>query len=450
MNILGSFMVPHPPLIIPEVGRGREEQIRKTIDSYNEIANQIERLNPETIIISSPHTYLFESCFYVAHRDRIKGSFARFGAPNIEFNEEIDTELVDEIYKIGEKKGFPLYDYAKIDAMELDHGTMVPLYFIRKKLPKTKIVVVGLSRLSLITNYQFGMLIKKAIDNTNKKVVFIASGDLSHKLQEYGPYGFIKEGPIYDEKIMETMSQARFNELLEYDEEFLSLASECGHRSFTIMAGALDGYDVEAKQYSHEDITGVGYGICSFYPTNINNEREFKRIYLTSNDPCVTLAKKSIKNYLNNKEYIEPDNSLPALMLEKQAGTFVSIHKYGHLRGCIGTIMPTRENIAKEIIANAVSAAFNDFRFSPITEDELEDLEINVDILNESEEVSSVDALDPKKYGIIVSQEYKRGVLLPDIEGVETIEQQIEIAKKKAEITDGKYYLEKFTVTRHR
>ena len=75
MNILGSFMVPHPPLIIPEVGRGREEQIRKTIDSYNEIANQIEKLDPETIIISSPHTYLFESCFYVAHRDRIKGSF---------------------------------------------------------------------------------------------------------------------------------------------------------------------------------------------------------------------------------------------------------------------------------------------------------------------------------------------------------------------------------------
>ena len=89
---------------------------------------------------------------------------------------------------------------------------MVPLYFIKKKLPKTKIVVVGLSRLPLITNYQFGMLIKEAIDNTNKKVVFVASGDLSHKLQEYGPYGFVKEGPIYDERIMDVLSNKRFNE----------------------------------------------------------------------------------------------------------------------------------------------------------------------------------------------------------------------------------------------
>lgn len=447
MNILGSFMVPHPPLIVGEVGRGREEQIEKTKESYISVAEEIANLNPDTIVISSPHAPLYNDSFYVSGAKELEGSFSNFGASEVKFNEEVDIQLVEEIKKISEKTFFPVTVKKE---KELDHGTMVPLYFIRKKLPKTKIVVVGLSGISLIANYQFGMLIRSAIANTNRRVVFVASGDLSHKLQEYGPYGFIKEGPIYDERIMKTMSGAKFNELLEYGEELLSLASECGHRSFTIMAGALDGYDVEAKQYSHEDITGVGYGICSFYPTNINNEREFKRIYLTSNDPCVTLAKKSIKNYLNNKEYIEPDNSLPTLMLEKQAGTFVSIHKYGHLRGCIGTILPTRENLAKEIIANAVSAAFNDFRFSPITEDELEDLEINVDILNESEEVSSVDELDPKKYGIIVSQEYKRGVLLPDIEGVETIEQQIEIAKKKAGITDGKYYLEKFTVTRHR
>ena len=449
MNILGSFMVPHPPLIIPEVGRGSEEQVKKTIDSYNNIADQIAELNPETIIISSPHTLLFESSFYVAKKDRMKGSFEKFNAPQIKFDEEIDLDLVNEIYRLGEKKGFPIYDYKGDDTIELDHGTMVPLYFIRKKLPKTKIVVVGLSRLPLIINYQFGMLIKEAIDNTNKKVVFVASGDLSHKLQDCGPYGFIKEGPIYDEKIMKTMSKARFNELLEYDEEFLSLASECGHRSFTIMAGALDGYDVEAKQFSHEDITGVGYGICSFYPMNKRKEREYKRIYLTSDDSYVNLAKKSIKSYLHNKEYIKTDNNIPPFMLEKQAGAFVSIHKYGALRGCIGTIIPTRKSIAEEIIANAISAAFNDSRFTPVTEDELDDLEINVDILSEPEEVSSTDELDPSKYGIIVSQGYKRGVLLPDIDGVETIKQQIEIAKNKAGIYEGEYFLEKFTVIRH-
>ena len=132
MNILGSFMVPHPPLIIPEVGRGSEEQVRKTIDSYENIADQIAKLNPETIIISSPHTLLFESCFYVSKKDRMKGSFERFNAPQVEFDEEIDLDLVNEIYRLGEKKGFPIYDFEGDDTVELDHGTMVPLYYIKK------------------------------------------------------------------------------------------------------------------------------------------------------------------------------------------------------------------------------------------------------------------------------------------------------------------------------
>ena len=450
MNILGSFMVPHPPLIIPEVGRGSEEQVRKTIDSYENIADQIAKLNPETIIISSPHTLLFESCFYVSKKDRMKGSFERFNAPQVEFDEEIDLDLVNEIYRLGEKKGFPIYDFEGDDTVELDHGTMVPLYFIKKKLPKTKIVVVGLSRLPLITNYQFGMLIKEAIDNTNKKVVFVASGDLSHKLQEYGPYGFVKEGPVYDERIMNTMSSANFNELLEYDEDFLSEVAECGHRSFTIMAGALDGYDIESQQLSHEDVTGVGYGICTFYPKNENEERCFKEKYFISEDPCVNLAKKSIEYYLSNNSYLDIPTGLHDYMINETAAEFVSIHKYNDLRGCIGTILPTRESLAKEIIYNAVSAAFEDYRFIPITKEELNDLEINVDVLSKPQPVSTIDELDPKKYGIIITEEFKRGVLLPDIEGVDTIEQQIEIAKKKAGIVDDEYNIEKFTVIRHK
>ena len=249
---------------------------------------------------------------------------------------------------------------------------------------------------------------------------------------------------------MKTMSSANFNELLKYDEAFLSVVAECGHRSFTIMAGALDGYDVESQQLSHEDITGVGYGICTFFPKEENKERCFKEKYFTSEDPCVNLAKKSIEYYLNNNSYLNIPTELPDYMINETAAAFVSIHKYNNLRGCIGTILPTKESLAKEIIDNAVSAAFEDLRFIPITKDELEDLEINVDVLSKSEPVSTKEELDPKKYGIIITEEYKRGVLLPDIEGVDTIEQQIEIAKKKAGITDDNYIINKFTVIRHK
>ena len=447
MSIIASFMVPHPPLIIEEVGKGNEKQVQKTIDSYYQIAEEISSLNPETIIISSPHTTYYSDCFYVSGSSNVSGSFINFGAPEVTFNEEIDIDLVDEIEKISNKKGFPV----KVEENTiLDHGTMVPLYFIRKKLPKTKIIVVGLSTLPLITNYQFGSIINEAVNNTNRKVVFVASGDLSHKLQEYGPYGFIEEGPIYDKRIMETMSSKRFNELLEYDEEFLDKAAECGHRSFTIMAGSFDGYDVEAKAYSHEDVTGVGYGICSFYPKEKESSRLFKDIYLSSEDECVNLAKKSITSYIKNQEIIKVPTNLPSYLLEDVSGAFVSIHKYGELRGCIGTILPTRDSLAEEIIYNAIAASTRDYRFSPITEEELEDLEINVDVLSTPEDIPSKEMLNPKIYGVIVNQGYKRGLLLPDLEGIEDVDKQISIAKMKAGITEGDVKLQRFKVIRHK
>jgi len=332
---------------------------------------------------------------------------------------------------------------------------MVPLYFIRKELPKTKIIVVGLSTLSLADNYKFGMIIKRAVNNLNRKAVFVASGDLSHKLQDYGPYGFVKEGPEYDKKIMDTMSHANFNELLEYDKAFLDKAAECGHRSFTIMAGALDGLNIKSTYLSHEDITGVGYGICTFYPEDKNKDRKFLDKYLDkqkvkeSNDPYVKLALKSLTSYITNKEHINIPNNLPKEMLDNKAGVFVSIHKFGDLRGCIGTFLPVRDSIAEEIICNAISASTEDPRFRPITEDEIPYLEVNVDVLSKPVPTTK-EELDPKKYGVIVSQGYKRGLLLPDLDGVDTVDYQIEIAKQKAGITSGEISLERFEVIRHK
>ena len=448
MGIIAGFMVPHPPLIVPEIGRGEEKQIELTTKSYQEVAKQIARLKPETIIISSPHTRYYSDCFYVSGNDWMTGDFGRFGAKEVCFKEEIDKYLVKEIEELSIDKGLPVL----VDDDVLDHGTMVPLYFIRKELPETKIVVVGLSSLSLIENYQFGTIIKAAVDKLNKKVVFVASGDLSHKLQEYGPYGFIEEGPEYDKRIMDTMSKGNFKELLEYDEEFLDKASECGHRSFTIMAGALDGIKVKSEDLSHEDITGVGYGICTFYPQEEDKNGSLLDKYVVneSNDEYVKLARKSIENHILNKDNNLLDGVAQEL-LDNKRGVFVSIHKFNNLRGCIGTIIPTADCVAKEIINNAVEASSNDPRFEPITQDELKYLEIKVDVLSPLEDIISKDMLDPKKYGVIVSSGYKRGVLLPDLEGIDDVDTQIDIAMKKAGISNNeKIKLQRFTVSRHK
>lgn len=164
----------------------------------------------------------------------------------------------------------------------------------------------------------------------------------------------------------------------------------------------------------------------------------------------VELAIKAINIYVKEGKKIEP----PILLSEEmkgKAGVFVSIHRGGELKGCIGTMAPTRKNIAEEIIANAISAATQDPRFPAIEAGELEGLEVSVDILSSPEKVKDVSELDAKKYGVIVASDKKRGLLLPDIEGVHTPQEQIEICKRKAWISEGEpIELYRFEVKRYR
>ena len=164
----------------------------------------------------------------------------------------------------------------------------------------------------------------------------------------------------------------------------------------------------------------------------------------------VRLARETIENYVKYVKIILPPKDLPEEMIKQKAGVFVSIKKFGNLRGCIGTFMPTQENIAYEIIRNAISAAVDDPRFSSVTASELNDLTISVDILSSPEEISDISQLDPKKYGVIVNSGFKKGLLLPDLEGVDTAEEQVDIAKRKAGIYTGeKVKLYRFEVKRY-
>jgi AmmeMemoRadiSam system protein A len=167
--------------------------------------------------------------------------------------------------------------------------------------------------------------------------------------------------------------------------------------------------------------------------------------------PFVQLAKDTIENYVRHGKTIQPPKELAAEM-EKQAGVFVTIHKHGMLRGCIGTIEPTQANVALEVIKNAISAATQDPRFPPIVPEELADLDIKVDVLGEPEPVDGLEELDPRRYGVIVksARDWRRGLLLPDLEGVDTVEYQVDIARRKAGIRpDEPIELYRFEVVRY-
>ena len=461
MSLLAGFMVPHPPLIVPAVGRGGEAEIEETTRAYRRVADEVAALKPDTIIITSPHSIMYADYFHISPRDSAKGSFINFGAPEVSFREEYDTELVEAICDLADENDFPAGTMGERDR-SLDHGTMVPLYFIEQKYRTFKLVRIGLSGLPLTDHYRFGQMINKAIDQTGRRAVIIASGDLSHKLQDYGPYGYAPDGPEYDKRIMDVMGRGAFGELLDFDEGFCDRAAECGHRSFVIMAGAMDGKSVKAETYSHQDVTGVGYGIGSFYPGEPDEKRKFLDEFLRKEeekasalregeDEYVSLARRSLETYIRTGRRMTMPEDLPEELKNTRAGAFVSIHKQGRLRGCIGTIEATRDSLAEEIINNAVSASTEDPRFPAITEDELKWLEINVDVLGEPEYIYSMNQLDPKRYGVIVSKGYRRGLLLPDLEGVDTAEQQVDIARRKAGIRENEdVKLQRFEVIRHR
>ena len=460
MPIIAGFMVPHPPMIVPDVGRGSERQIAETTAAYEKTADMIAAIKPETIIITSPHTIMYSDYFHISPGESAKGSFAEFRAPKVVFSEEYDSQLVREICSRCDSEGIYAGTKGERDK-RLDHGTMVPLWFIRKKYKGGKIVRIGLSGQPLTEHYRLGRVIREAVESTGRKAVIVASGDLSHKLQHYGPYGFAPEGPEYDERIMDVMGRAAFGELFDFDGVFCEKAAECGHRSFVIMAGAFDGLSVKVEKLSHQDVTGVGYGICTFIPGEPDESRHFLDDYLTrlereieekndKSDEYVRLARQAVECFVLRRKKLRVPEGLPGEMMDRRAGAFVSIHEHGELRGCIGTTGPTTRSVADEIIQNAISACSNDPRFPEIGPDELKFLEINVDILGEPEYIDSEDELDVKRYGVIVSSGMKRGLLLPDLDGVDTVKQQVDIAMRKGGISrSDRYKLQRFEVIRH-
>ena len=460
-QISGAIIVPHPPIIIPTVGRGREREVQATVEAYRDAARQAAAWNPEVLIVTSPHCVMYSDYFHISPGKGASGDMSAFGAPQTKLTVEYDGELRDELIRQAQGTGIEAGTLGERDSL-LDHGTFLPLYFLREAGVDCPILRIGLSGFSPLEHYRLGQCIARAADKLGRRTVFVASGDLSHKLKDDGPYGYVPEGPVFDRKVTDAMAVGDFMQFLTMDADLCDRAAECGLRSFQIMAGALDGLSVDAKLLSYEGTFGVGYGVATFTVTGPDENRHFARQYeetmrvrmaerKAAEDPWVRLARLSLETFVRTGKRLDalPDG-LPDEMTTRSAGAFVSLHAHGQLRGCIGTTGPTTESVAWEIVQNAVSACSRDPRFAPVRADELNSLEYSVDILGEPEAVSSPTELDVRKYGIIVSCGGRRGLLLPDLEGVDTVEQQIEIALQKGGISSReKYTLERFEVVRH-
>jgi MEMO1 family protein len=431
MSMLAAFALPHPPIALEKIGRGEERNIQSTIDAYHRISKIIADIKPDTIIISSPHAPYLRDGFFVGSSEKANGDFSRFNHPEISYSFDIDKDFAITLREVNDH--VRLYDSGDLG---VDHGVLVPLEFIHQQ-GSYQWVIMGISTLSKEAHKQLGRDILSVSEKSGKKIIFIASGDLSHRLKHDGPYGYIKEGAIFDKKITDILSSGNFDSLDSLDDSLCEKAGECGLRGLYVLSGVLDKQTYASQLLSYEGPFGVGYAVASFI--------------LKQKDPYVDLARRTIEHYVKKREMLKiEENDDNSLLFKQSSGVFVSIYRQGRLRGCIGTIEPIRKNLALEIMFNAVSACARDPRFYPVSVSELKDLEISVDVLTEPQKISNKSELDVKRFGVIVVEGSRRGLLLPDLEGIDSVNQQIQIAKRKAGIEmDEHVEMYRFEVVRH-
>lgn len=434
-----SGIAPHPPIMVPEVGRESIASVRNSIDAMAELTRRVIESGAESVILISPHAPLEVDSFVAYEGPEVYGDFTNFHAPGTEFSARVDTELLTAITRTAEIEN---YSVSTLPDDLLDHGTAVPLYFLRRNGWSGPVVALGYSFLSNEDHLRFGSCIARAIDQVGRRVAFIASGDLSHRLKPTAPAGFNPSAHLFDEEVVEALRSNTPRRIVTIDPGLRKLAGECGYRSMLVAIGATSELPLTCEVMNYEAPFGVGYLVAQLTGAPVE----------AVDEDLPGLARRAVETFARNGEMLHPPSSR-GVLLGARAPCFVCLKTLdGELRGCIGTIEPAKDTLAEEIIANAISAATNDPRFDLVREEELADLVYSVDVLFPAEP-ATIEDLDPQIYGVIVAEENesRRGLLLPDIPGVETVEQQVEIAKRKAGIPEGTpVKLSRFRVERYR
>ncbi|MFC1946779.1 AmmeMemoRadiSam system protein B [Chloroflexota bacterium] len=343
-------------------------------------------------------------------------------------NVEVDSELAAEISNECEK----LEEDSR--AHNFEHAIEVQLPFLQYFKPDVKIVPIVLGYASIEDYKDIGKGIARALKKTGREAVIMVSSDMNH----YEPQHVTKDK---DSQAIEAVLDLDEDELISRVRE--NNITMCGVAPAMSMITAV-------KELGASGGELVMYRTSGDTTGDVDSVVGYAGVIITGMSPLVKLAKATVDAYITKGEIIEPPEILTPEMKNK-AGVFVSIHKKDALRGCIGTFEPSEENVAREIIVNAISSATRDPRFSSIDPEELDLLDYSVDVLTEPEPVEDEDQLDPRKYGVIVESGYHRGLLLPDLEGVDTVEDQIDICRQKAGIpSDHPVTLYRFEVKRYK
>ncbi|GAB6171657.1 AmmeMemoRadiSam system protein A [Paradesulfitobacterium aromaticivorans] len=417
MSLVYSAFVPHPPILLPEIGRGQEQICARTLAAYRDLAQIILTSGAECVVIVSPHAQLLEQGFTFLNPDSLVGDFLPFGIPALELSFPNEPELIKKI---------AVLPGVRPSVGRLDHGALVPLYFLHEAGWRGPVVVLGMP---LEQAEDFGIKVGNILRAYPKACALVASGDLSHRLREDGPYGFDPAGPEFDRAIV-TALRRDAAQVKAISPELAERAGECGFRSLRFALAAQEG---AVKVLSYEGPFGVGYLVAELYRSSM----------------LAKWARSCLIHYLEGRN-VKDLELPPETEFKVRRGCFVTLKKNGELRGCIGTTQGWQDNLALEIKHNACAAGTEDPRFWPVEKGELQEITFSVDVLGELERVRETEELDPWRYGVVVKARGRSGLLLPHLEGVNTVEEQIGIAKQKAGLAPGEpVEMWRFEVERH-
>jgi len=418
--------VAHPPVLVPEVGGARAAEVKATHSAMERLDEVLSRSPAEIVILVSPHSPTTLESIPVRHSSQVAGDLGRFGAPQVRVVVDIDVAASEKLVRDARAQGFAL---TSSDDANLDHGIVVPLYLLRRTCAARQFVLLGISGWPLDRFRELGAFLHRQLGS--REAILLASGDLSHRLTPEAPYGFRPEGQDMDRRVIEALRTQQWDQIERLDPDLVEEAGECGLRPLALLLGAARAAGLRSEVFSYEGPFGVGYPVAHFaarYPVG----------------DVQALGRQAIETYLRDRRVIEPPGKVPP-DLELPSAAFVTLRKHGELRGCMGSVVPTESNAAREIIRYAIASAIRDPRFNPVELAEVPELSVSAQLLDPPEAVTSIADLDPAVFGVIARSGDRQALLLPGIEGIDTVAQQIAAVCDKAGIDQrGPLRLERF------
>jgi AmmeMemoRadiSam system protein A len=431
----------HAPIVIPAIAAARQAAAcSATTEAMRKTARALLAHEPTLIVLISPHAPRRARSFGLTFDEALHGDFARFGQPQLTLRVAGAPEQAQDIARHAAAAQVPTHP---LTGSALDHGSLVPLFFLHEAGYRGRVVIASLPYPGADLESAFGQALHAAAQASRQRWAVLASGDMSHRLSRDAPAGFEPRAHEFDRGFARALRHGDLRAALAPDPDLQELAAEDVVQSTAVAAAAVQ-YAAHGMQvFSYEAPFGVGYLEALLFSQGARVAQHLD--VAAPPDALAEIAFAAIDHALRAAPYCPPPLAPP---WDEPRAVFVTLRSPGgELRGCIGRTEPMAQSLADEVADCAVGAATRDLRMEAVRPEELTDLRIEVSVLHPPIPVDERDQLDPKRDGVVVELGRRRGVLLPDVEGVESVAQQIQIALRKAGIAEqSPYTLSSFRV----